>query len=316
MLIKDYIYTVGKYLPEKTRADIGKEIEATIYEQLLVKYGEREYTDEQITHVLYEIGSPRVVAEAYLGKPHAIISSELIPIYLMVSKISLIAISISLLVAGSIEAMQTDFSIVAYLINIIAGTINAGLSTFGIITLIFILISRKGVSMPETEEWQISSLSKFVPTKQRISVVEKAFEIGFTIMALIWLNYFTVGIYMWSGTQMTTLDVLNTAEFASILPVINTLWCLSIGLNLYLIIKGAWTKKSRIIDSFLSLIGLGLFALIVFGNGYIDMTGVEALLNSEIVTVLKSILSISVVITAFFTGITLWKHAKAAFISK
>lgn len=316
MLIKDYIYTVGKYLPEKNRADIGKEIEATIYEQLLVKYGEKEYTDDQITQVIYEIGSPRIVAEAYLGKPHAIISSELIPIYLMVSKISLIAISISLLVAGTIEAMQTDFSIVAFLINIIAGTINAGLSTFGMITLIFILISKKGVSMPETEEWQISSLSKFVPTKQRISIVEKAFEIGFTIMALIWLNYFTVGIYMWSGSQMTTLDVLNTDAFASVLPVINTLLCLSIGLNLYLIIKGAWTIKSRILDSLLSLIGLGLFALIVFGNGYIDMNGVEALLNSEIVTVLKSILSISVVVTAVFTGITLWKHAKAEFISK
>jgi len=316
MLIKDYIYTVGKYLPEKTRADIGKEIEATIYEQLLVKYGEKEYTDDQITQVLYEIGSPRVVAEAYLGKPHAIINSELIPTYLMVSKISLIAITISLIVAGTIEAMQSDFSIVAFLINIIAGTINAGLSTFGIITLIFILISRKGVSMPETEEWQISSLSKYVPTKQRISIVEKAFEIGFTIMALIWLNYFTIGIYMWSGTQMTTLDLLNTAEFARILPIINVLLCLTIGLNLYLIIKGAWNMKSRIIDSLLSLIGLGLFALIVFGNGYIDMTSVEALLNSEIVTILKSLLSVSVVVTAVFTGISLWKHAKAEFISK
>ena len=316
MLIKDYIYTVGKYLPEKNRADIGKEIEATIYEQLLVKYGEKDYTDAQITQVLYEIGSPRVVAEAYLGKPHAIISSELIPTYLMVSKISLIAITISLLVTGIVEAMQSEFSIVAFLINIIAGTINAGLSSFGIITLIFILISRKGVSMPETEEWQVSSLSKFVPTEQRISIVEKAFEIGFTIMALIWLNYFTVGIYMWSGSQMTTLDLLNTAAFARILPIINILLCLTIGLNLYLIIKGSWNKQSRIMDSLLSLTGLGIFALIVFGKGYLDMTGVEALLNSEIVTVFKSILSISVVVTAVFTGITLWKHAKAELISK
>ncbi|OJV66624.1 MAG: hypothetical protein BGO41_04155 [Clostridiales bacterium 38-18] len=316
MLIKNYIYTLGKYLPEKNRADIGKEVEATIYEQLLVKYGEKDYSNEEITEVLYEIGSPRVVAEAYLGKPHTIISSELIPIYFMVSKITLIAIIISLMVTGIIETVQADLPTIAFIIDFIAGSVNACLSTFGVITLIFILISRKGVSVPETDEWQISSLSKFVPAEHRISIVEKAFEIGFTIMALIWLNYFTAGLYMKTGAQTRTLELFNTSEFANIIPIINTLWGLSIALSLYLIIRGTWDRKSRIADSVLSLAGLAVFALVVFGKGYIDFSVVQNLLNSEIVTVLKSILSISVVVTAFFTGLTLWKHAKAEFISK
>ncbi|HPJ22807.1 MAG TPA: hypothetical protein PLH18_10690, partial [Clostridia bacterium] len=58
-LIERYVYAVVKWLPKKKRNDIGRELESSIYDALESRFGEKtEYTEEEISEILSEMGSP------------------------------------------------------------------------------------------------------------------------------------------------------------------------------------------------------------------------------------------------------------------
>lgn len=62
-LLKDYVYTITHYLPQKQKAEVSTDIEATLYELLLEQFGEKDYSDQEIEIVIRAFGQPRLVAE-------------------------------------------------------------------------------------------------------------------------------------------------------------------------------------------------------------------------------------------------------------
>lgn len=317
MLIKDYTYTIGKYLPTNQRDDIALEVETTIYEQLLSEYGKVDYTEAQIEKVIYAMGSPKSVAEAYMGKPYSIISSQLIPIYWMVVKFSILAVSIALAVTGFIELAQVNSNdYVSAFINFLSHIWEASLSSFGMITIIFILISKKVNAIEDNDKWSIKSLSKYAPEKHRIKTSHSIATIVFTILAMIWLNYFKLGIYYSVLGTVGFIQVLNLDEFNQILVFINIIWGLNIILNIYLLIKGQWELFTRCADIIISLIGLGIFSYIVFKPGIIDYS---VLNNTSQLATLRTITQMTLNLSVLGVGIAVafdtWHHIKALFFS-
>lgn len=317
MLIKDYTYSIGKFLPANIRDDIALEVETTIYEQLFAEYGKMEYSEEQIEKVLYALGSPKKVAEAYMGKPYTIISSQLIPIYWMVIKFTLLALTIALTITGIIETTQiisSDYLKTA--IQIFANIWDAGLSSFGMITIIFILISKKMTTVDEDENWSIKSLSKYAPEKHRVKIVESVATIVFTILGLIWINYFKLGVYYSISGDSGYIQLLNFQMFKSILIYINLIGGLNIALNLYLLVKGEWQLISRCLDIFITFVGLAIFAYIVFKPGFIDYSVLNNITSFDrLKSSIQITLDISVTAVAIAAGFQTWHHLKALFFS-
>ena len=98
-LLKDYVYTITHYLPQKQKAEVSTDIEATLYELLLEQFGEKEYTDQEIEIVIRTFGHPRLVAERYLNQKPSLIAPELLETYWFVVKIALIGSNIGVFIA-------------------------------------------------------------------------------------------------------------------------------------------------------------------------------------------------------------------------
>ena len=136
ILISDYLYTIGKYLPPATRAEILKEIEANLYDYLEENFVKKEYTDEEIEIAIRAMGHPRKVAEAYMNGVRVLIGAAYIDTYWLVLKIALIGMAIGITISNTLALSNANDGISLYL-HIVSQICQSSLSVFGLITIIF-----------------------------------------------------------------------------------------------------------------------------------------------------------------------------------
>lgn len=233
-LIKDYVYTITHYLPQKQKAEVSTDIEATLYELLLEQFGEKEYSDQEIETVIRTFGHPRLVAERYLNQKPSLIAPELLETYWFVVKIALIGSNIGVFIARMLT-QGLDF------ISILGGMINLSLSVFGMVTLIFILVNQKldAYEQNDLEEWSLKNLKVWKEDKHRVSRFEIAFESIFLI--------FFIQAFFLNDTILSKWSDFNSFVFGVFVG-------LSLVMNLYLLIKAYWTPRTRILSILLNLI--------------------------------------------------------------
>src|SRR5512145_2155464 len=98
-LIDRYIAEVGKHLPRKQRADIQAEIRSTLEDMLEERKPAEGSVDDAMTiALLKEYGSPREVAESYVG-PRYLIGPRVYPTFELVTKI-VVAVLVAVALAG------------------------------------------------------------------------------------------------------------------------------------------------------------------------------------------------------------------------
>ena len=231
-LLKDYVYTITRYLPEKQKADVARDIEASLYELLLEQFGEKDYTNQEIEEVIRAFGHPRMVAERYLNQKPSLIASELSETYWFVVKIALIGSNIGVFIARMLT-MDTDF------ISLFGGMINLSLTVFGTVTLIFILVSQKMEVIEQSmdQKWSLSELKTWVNDKHRVSRFEIAVE-------SIFLVFVAQALIVFKPMPLDNLILFLLGMYVG----------LSLILNIYLLIKAYWTARLRIVSILMNLI--------------------------------------------------------------
>ena len=233
-LLKDYVYTITHYLPQKQKAEVSTDIEATLYELLLEQFGEKEYSDQEIETVIRTFGHPRLVAERYLNQKPSLIAPELLDTYWFVVKIALIGSNIGVFIARMLT-QGLDF------ISILGGMINLSLSVFGMVTLIFILINQKldAYEQKNDQTWSLNDLKTWTSDKHRVSHFEIAFE----------------SIFLVFMAQALIVDKpLSVVLENHVLFLLGMYVGLSLVLNIYLLIKAYWTPRLRIVSISLNLL--------------------------------------------------------------
>ena len=233
-LLKDYVYTITHYLPQKQKAEVSTDIEATLYELLLEQFGEKEYSDQEIEIVIRAFGQPRLVAERYLNQKPSLIAPELLETYWFVVKIALIGSNIGVFIARMLT-QGLGF------ISILGGMINLSLSVFGMVTLIFILVNQKldAYEQKNDQTWSLSDLKTWTSDKHRVSHFEIAFE----------------SIFLVFMAQALIVDKpLSVVLENHVLFLLGMYVGLSLVLNIYLLIKAYWTPRLRIVSISLNLL--------------------------------------------------------------
>jgi hypothetical protein len=81
-LIERYVHQVGRYLPNKERAEIQAELRSQIQDQLDDRY-EGAPTQADVAAVLKELGDPRRMAASYGGEQY-LVGPDLYPVMMMV----------------------------------------------------------------------------------------------------------------------------------------------------------------------------------------------------------------------------------------
>jgi hypothetical protein len=184
--IERYIYDVTRRLPKDMQEDVEKELNAHIYDML-----SDNPSDEEISEVLHELGSPRVIANNYKENRRYVISPLYYDDYIRVLKLVMIIVLTISLVISSIEAIlnineatifETIFSIFGSIINDLG---SAFVSVFFIVTIIFWLIDRNQVNV-HPNEWKVKDLPDLPEARSsRISRTQ-------SIVGLIFSTIFSV----------------------------------------------------------------------------------------------------------------------------
>ncbi|WP_282139637.1 hypothetical protein [Cytobacillus oceanisediminis] len=271
-LIEVYIQEVTRRLPEKSRADIALELQSTIGDMLPDDYNEKDVKD-----VLSKLGSPAALAAGYRDQPMHLIGPRYFDVYVSLLKMILpIAAAIALI---SIAAeFIFDFNRDDTIINAVLGFMGYGIwrlievavQVFFWLTIVFAVIERmdKGKEQhplsPSLKPWTPEDLKSitYIPKKKAISKFE---VFGSLMWTAIWATlYFyadrLMGVYRGGGEGLEfQIAAVNQEVLLGYWPIVVVIIALEVGLALYKLIIGQWTKRMAIFNTVLEL-----FATIVF----------------------------------------------------
>jgi len=308
-LVTRYVSEVGRHLPQKTRADLEKEIRSLIEAALddrATKVG-RPVDEDMIVEVLKEFGPPEKMAASYLPERY-LIGPQLFPAFINVVRI---ALPIVIILAGLGLAVRLGYSdlqpkfVVEAIAEGFAGMFNTVLQVLGTIVLVFALLEYfapgfKSRTLPRDldvrnlkKEWDPRSLPKPAPAPQKVGVVGLSVEIAFTVVAIVIFNFYPqlIGVGF-SGEEWVSIPVLADVFFTRYLPWLNIVWALQIVLDAIVIGRGRWeqgtgwlyvtVKAMSVIINLAMLTGpalIGLTAATLAANSSMGMDAAEILVN-------------------------------------
>lgn len=339
-LLNTYLYHVGTHLPASSREDILKELSANILDQL-------ENTPDSDNHtleaILIELGSPEQVALGFTQSPPTLIATALISTYWLVVKFALMGLAIAFSVIGVLEFVTSNLTTSDFtklLIQFISRIWSAGLGAFGMITLIFHLITKqlKGDSSslsdlpnPEIEAWNLKALKALRPEPKPTSIVKSSTSIASiigTIIGFIFLNSIAYGSdgNLWLGwtsggtISTTSIQAFNADLLRSFMVYLNLLMASSLLLNLWLLIKGRWNLPTRVIHLLLELTGLGVFMALWLNPTLIAIEKTATTLTPEVYNALSISFDITKVIVAIVVtlaaAVTVFEDVKGMLADK
>lgn len=310
-MIKDYLYTVGKYLPPSQRAEVLKDVEANIYDYLEENYGSREYSEYEIEVALLFLGNPKKVAEGYLDRPRCLIGPPYLDIYYLVVKLAVFGVAIGIGVS-LIITFNNFGQLPEFILKLLAGIWQAGVSAIGTVTIIFATLYRFAPEREsfKDEKWSTKDLEKAPDESEKVKLTDLVLESAFAIIFLVIFNFDPL-----RGLKSTEIDVvwLNDAVFSKYLIWVNLVLVGTLLLNLYLLIKRKWQVITRLISIMLDLAGIWIFGILAFTPDIWDFSDVTNI-TPEAVEGISTGLGIGlrigfgavVVITAF----EIYKHIK------
>lgn len=270
-LIESYVTEVGKHLPRKNRLDIEAELRSTLEDMLEDRSQQagRPVDDAMMEELLKEYGSPRKVAATYQTHPY-LIGPRMFPMYTLILKIVIFAVTLGLTIATIVSLVNTNLSspeIFSVLGQFVANLVSSLLAAFGNLTIVFAIIERAvpDKEFSEKEEWSPAELTK-EPEPNQVKLGEMIVSIVFTAAALFILNYYPQVVGIWNNTNGTWNQIAGLSDaFFRYLPWINLSGILTIALNIWLMRQGKWDALTRWMHIALQIVGIAIAAALLRG---------------------------------------------------
>jgi hypothetical protein len=270
-LIDRYVTEVGKHLPRKTRLDIETELRSTLEDMLEDRSQQtgRPADEALATELLQEYGSPREVAATYQAFPY-LIGPRMFPMYTLVLKIVIFAVTLGLTIATIVSVVNSSMSspeLLSTLGKFVASLVSALVAAFGNVTLVFAIIERfvPDAKFEDKETWTPAELTK-EPEPDQVKAADLIASILFTAAALIVFNFYPQVIGMWNMVdgEWTVIAGLSDAFFRY-LPWINLSGILTIALDIWLLRQGKWGTVTRLMHIGLQIFGIAIAAAMLRG---------------------------------------------------
>jgi len=270
-LIDRYVTEVGKHLPRKNRLDIEAELRSTLEDTLEDRSQQTGRPADEVlaSELLQEYGSPRKVAATYQAHPY-LIGPRMFPIYTLVLKIVLFAVTLGLSIAVIVSAVtssMTSLELFGELGKFVANLVSALLAGFGNVTLIFAILERviPDKEFESEEKWSPSELTK-EPEPGQVKTGEMIASIFFTAAALIIFNLYPQVVGIWNNTNGEWRQIAGLSEaFFRYLPWINLSGILTIALNIWLLRQGVWNIATRWMHIALQIVGIAIATALLRG---------------------------------------------------
>ena len=265
-LIDKYLMEIGKYLSKSVREDILEELRSNIEEQRAQGLSEEE--------IIESMGDPREIARSYNPNLNYLIGPEYRETYYIVLGITLAAVTLGLAVAHLISMIFNDVSVVSVIGKLLSGLWVAYLTTFGSVTLMFILINRYLSDEIKTKslkkKWSIESLKKTRVRSKDNDLLEIIMTIVFNAVAIIFL------IFIMPGMNIVGINVELIQGSAGILSL---LWGAEIILMVELLVMRRYTTIERLSKVAFSVVITIVVLRLIYNPEFITAEGISILEN-------------------------------------
>jgi hypothetical protein len=250
-----YIYAVQRSLPEAQRADIDRELRATIADTIDAKIEAGSKPVDAERETLAELGDPYKLAWGYADRPLHLIGPALFPdyirllrlLYFVVLPIVVVVVFLSLLLAKSLEGESLWEAVGAIWAVAFGIAVHMGFWT----TLVFAVLERTQPKSRPITTWDPSLLPQ-IPVKGTIRALD-------TGAALVWLTLYVAAII---GQQFFSplldaagdpLPLINPELWSFWLPYFIGLAVLEAVFAIVLYRTRHWTVPLAIVNTVLAL---------------------------------------------------------------
>lgn len=263
-LIERYIHEVGRHLPKKQRADVQQELrsllEDMVEDQAQTKL---EHADEATAvAVLQQFGHPKKVAASYNATPQYLVGPTLYPVFQLVLSIVGICFAVVILLGLGFSLQNAD-NFLGALLQSIAQTLPNALqwffSAFGSVAFVFALIERflpaDQLDVQEEEAWDPRKLPS-PNLAQELNRGDVVTSLASTVI-LLWILNVTphwIMIYLFNDDVSSSIPILADNFFAHLLPWVNLLLIVSLGVDIYKLRQGWHGRTTRLLDIAVTLL--------------------------------------------------------------
>ena len=259
-----YVWGVLRSLPESQRADIEKELRASIADAIDARVENGEDPADAERAVLLELGEPARLAAGYAGRPLALIGPALYVDYVRLLKLLLVIVlpsaAFGLIIAKSIEGMELGELIGSTVTTLLAVGVHLCFWT----TLVFVIFERTGAKYPLTP-FELTNLPTLptVDTPKLSELVVTAVFTLFTVGAIFWQQMFSV----FDDADGRPIPVLDEGLWAVWIPVFIALAVLTLIHSIVLYRVGRWNVPLAVAAVVLNIVTIGILIwLLVTGQ--------------------------------------------------
>ena len=245
-LIDRYVLTAVRYVPEKQRADIDRELRASIDDAVDARIESGADRVTAIDATLRELGDPRRLADQYADRPQYLLGPEVYPIWRQIMKMLFtIVLPIVIIVLAVIHALA-DPNIGRIIGTSIGLTFTIAAHMAFWTTGVFWILERTGVGradLTDGEEWTPKHLPKYEPTGLTIPQLAAQIVWPVLLMAALVLQQFT----------FTDEPVLDPANWTFWWPYLLVMLALDVAYAVWLYRRAAWTHSVTAVNAALSV---------------------------------------------------------------
>lgn len=272
-LLEQYIYAIGQYLPLKSRNEIKEDLRSQLLDEIDEKYG-RDVSEDQIKELIEGFGTPREIAKRYTGERY-VINSGLSDLYFMIAKIIVGAMGIAfftIFVVSLFTENHQGMEIFKTFLQFPLNVIQASISGIGVLTLVFILISKlmKDAEVNLDDDWSTKELESIDLTPEQESKVEAIIAVILIPVCIVLIvSYPQIvqdleNLYLRSGLSLG--NRVNMEVFKFYIPIFVIQGVLQVIYHIILLRKEVKTEGLYIFDGIISIVDVVISGVILAGG--------------------------------------------------
>jgi hypothetical protein len=184
-LIPRYLSAVERRLPKEESKDIIAELKEAIASKVESKEAQlgRPAETDDVAAVLKEFGHPVVVASRYTGRDH-LIGPQLYPWFWDAQRVGVGLVFVVGIIIAAVRALESDRTM-SVIIQGIGGAIEMAIWTFGVITVVFIVMERTRANIQIAKGWNPRTLPDDHIRKPK-PLFDSVFALAFDAIFILW----------------------------------------------------------------------------------------------------------------------------------
>ncbi|WP_250007700.1 permease prefix domain 1-containing protein [Actinoplanes sp. M2I2] len=244
-LVDRYVFTALRRVPEQQRADIDRELRASIDDAVDARVEAGESREAAIERALTELGDPDRLADSYAGRQNFLIGPELYGVWRRSLKLLFtMVLPVVVIVVAVIRLFADDVTVGSVIGAAISTLLTVGVHLAFWTTLAFWIVERTGAGKDDLNvPWTLARLPRYeTGVRSRVELIANLLWPVLLIAALV-LQQFT----------FTDEPVLDPANWSFWWPALIVLIALKGVWAVWVYRLGRWTRPVAVVNALLAV---------------------------------------------------------------